>query len=97
LKNSERDSVDVWLKVRKEDVYLICPYFEAFAGMVAVRTPRPAAGEYASLKLMVSPDFLADFEKVLASLAKHLTLLIPLSIKDGEGETRSAAEGGGEV
>lgn len=74
MKNSERDSVDVWLKVRKEDVYLICPYFEAFAGMVAVRTPRPAAGEYASLKLMVSPDFLAELERVLNNLGKRIKI-----------------------
>ena len=87
------DSIDVFLKVKKEDIYIICPYFEAFAGMVAIRTPKPVEGPYAILKLMVSPDFKEDFEKLL----KCLTPLIPLSIVNGEGETLSKAKGGGEV
>jgi len=67
-----KDSVNVFLKVKKEDVYLICPFFEAFEGMAAIRTPKPAAGGFATLKLMVSPDFLADFEQVLAALGKRI-------------------------
>lgn len=67
-----RDSIDVFLKVKKEDIYLICPYFEAFEGMAAIRTPKPVAGDYATLKLMVSPDFKDDFDKLLASLKGRL-------------------------
>ena len=84
------DSINVYLKVKKEDLYAICPFFEAFEGMAAIRTPRPEAGEYATLKLMVSPDFKNDFEKVL----EHLTPFIPLSIIAGEGETPPQAERG---
>ena len=69
-----RDSLDYFLKVRKEDIFLICPFFEAFEGMAAIRTPCPEAGEYATLKLMVAPDFQANFEKVLTSLGKHVQL-----------------------
>jgi len=69
-----KDSVNVYLKVRKEDIYLICPFFEAFEGMAAIRTPKPAAGEFATLKLMVAPDFLEDFEQVLAGLKKRVTI-----------------------
>lgn len=69
-----KDSINVFLKVKKEDIYLICPFFEAFEGMAAIRTPKPAAGDYATLKLMVSPDFMADFERVLASLGKRISL-----------------------
>ncbi len=69
-----KDSINVYLKVRKEDIYLICPFFEAFEGMAAIRTPKPAAGEFATLKLMVAPDFMADFEKVLAGIEKRLNI-----------------------
>jgi HAD superfamily phosphatase (TIGR01668 family) len=60
------DSIDYFLKVNKEDIYLICPYFEAFEGMVAIRTPKPTAGPFAIIKLMVAPDFKADFEDIFA-------------------------------
>ncbi|MFC1511323.1 DUF4911 domain-containing protein [Candidatus Margulisiibacteriota bacterium] len=66
------DSTDVYLRVNKEDIYLICPYFEAFAGMVAIRTPAPEPGPQATIKLMVSPDFKDDFDKLLANLKKRL-------------------------
>jgi len=68
------DSIDIFLKVKKEDLYLICPYFEAFEGMAAIRTPRPETGEYAKLKLMVSPDFVADFENVIEILKEKIWL-----------------------
>lgn len=68
------DSLDYFLKVRKEDIYLICPFFEAFEGMAAIRTPRPEPGELATLKLMVAPDFRADFERVLEYLGKLVWL-----------------------
>ena len=66
------NSIDVFLKVRKEDIYIICPYFEAFEGMAAIRTPKPEAGEFATLKLMVSPDFKGDFEKLLGHLSRRI-------------------------
>ncbi len=69
-----KDSVNVYLKVKKEDVYIICPFFEAFEGLAAIRTPKPAAGGYATLKLMVSPDFMNDFEQVLSALGKRLSI-----------------------
>ncbi len=80
-----RDSINVFLKVKKQDIYLICPFLESFEGMAAIRTPFPEEGEYAKLKLMVSPDFLDDFEKVLESLGKRLWLenLTPPSTSSG--------------
>ena len=66
------DSINVYLRVNKEDIYIICPYFEAFAGMVSIRTPKPEEGPQATIKLMVSPDFINDFEKLLAILQKRL-------------------------
>lgn len=66
------DSINVYLKVNKEDIYIICPYFEAFEGMVAIRTPKPVTGPRATLKLMVSPDFKEDFEKLLSNLKRRI-------------------------
>lgn len=62
------DSIDLFLRVRKEDVYVICPFFESFEGLAAIRVPRPEVGALATLKLMVSPDFLDDLEKLLVGL-----------------------------
>ncbi|MEE8637503.1 MAG: DUF4911 domain-containing protein [Candidatus Margulisiibacteriota bacterium] len=66
------DSINYFLKVNKKDTYLICPYFEAFEGMVAIRTPKPVEGPQATLKLMVSPDFKEDFDKLLSSLSRRV-------------------------
>jgi hypothetical protein len=68
-----KDSVNIYLRVKKDDIYLLCPFFEAFEGMAAVRVPKPEAGPLATLKLLVAPDFLADFEQVLASAGKKVT------------------------
>ena len=68
-----KDSIDVYLRVKKTDIYIICPYFEAFEGMAAIRTPKPEPGEYATLKLMVSPDFKTDFDKLVENLKKRLS------------------------
>ncbi|MDI6732105.1 MAG: hypothetical protein QME05_06015, partial [Candidatus Margulisbacteria bacterium] len=68
------DSIDYYLKVRKEDIYLICPYFEAFEGMVAIRTPKPTDGPFASIKFMVSPDFKSDFDILIKVLQKKLDI-----------------------
>ena len=67
------DSIDYFLKIKKEDIYLICPFFEAFSGMVAIRTPKPTTGPTAILRLMVSPDFKEDFEKLLNNLKRKLS------------------------
>ena len=66
------DSINYFLKVNKEEIYIICPYFEAFEGMVAIRTPKPEEGPYATLKLMVSPNFKEDFEKLLSNLSRRI-------------------------
>jgi len=67
------DSIDCFLKVKKEDIYLVGPFFEAFEGMVAIRNPKPEEGPFATLRLMVSPDFKEAFEKILARLSRRLS------------------------
>ncbi|MFA6549157.1 MAG: hypothetical protein WCT39_04420 [Candidatus Margulisiibacteriota bacterium] len=69
-----RDSINYFIKVKKEDLYLLCPFFESFEGMAAIRIPKPAEGPHATLKLMVSPDFQADFEKLISSLARRASI-----------------------
>ncbi len=68
------DSRNIYLKVRKDDLHLICPFLESFEGLAAIRIPHPEKGEYACLKLMVSPDFAPDYDKVLAGLGKRLSI-----------------------
>jgi hypothetical protein len=69
-----KDSINVYLRVKKDDIYVLCPFFEAFEGMAAVRVPQPEAGPLATLLLMVSPDFMGDLEQVLASVGKKVTI-----------------------
>lgn len=66
------DSINVFLRVKKEDIYIICPFFEAFEGMVAIRTPKREPGPEATIKLMVSPDFEKGFEKLLSGLKRRI-------------------------
>lgn len=66
------DSINYFLRVKKEDIYLICPFFEAFEGMAAIRTPRPETGPTAIIKLMVSPHFQKDFEKLLTAISGRI-------------------------
>jgi len=68
-----KDSINVFLKVKKEDIYIICPFFEAFDGMAAIRTPKTQDGPYAILKLMVSPDFINDFNQLLKTLSQRVS------------------------
>jgi hypothetical protein len=68
------DSIDLYLRVKKEDVFIICPFLEAFEGLATIRTPRPEEGPYATLKLMVSPDFRQDYEQLLTELKKRVWL-----------------------
>jgi len=69
-----KDSINVYLRVKKDDIYVLCPFFEAFEGMAAVRVPKPEVGPLATLKLMVSPDFMGDLDQVLASIGKKVTI-----------------------
>jgi hypothetical protein len=67
-----KDSLNYYLKLNKEDLYLACPFFESFEGLIAVRIPKPAVDQLAILKLMVSPEFKTDFEKLLDGLKRSL-------------------------
>ncbi len=57
-----KDSLDYFLKVKASDIYLYAPFFESFEGMLSLRTPKPPEGEYATMHLLVSPDFKDEFE-----------------------------------
>ena len=65
-------------KTRPEDIYIICPFFEAFEGMAAIRTPKRESGPEATIKLMVSPDFKEDFDKLISNLRRRINFdLVP--------------------
>lgn len=59
------NSIDYFLKVKAADIYLYAPFFEAFEGILSLRTPVPPQGEYGTLHLMVSPDFKGEFESLI--------------------------------
>jgi len=60
------DSIDYYVPIKSADVHFWCPFFEAFEGMLVLRTPEPAKGKDISLlHMMVSPDYRTEFEKLL--------------------------------
>jgi len=61
-----KDSLDYYVPIKSEDVHFWCPFFEAFEGMLVLRTPEPAKGkEQSILHMMVSQDYKNEFEKLL--------------------------------
>ena len=64
--------IDRYFKVKKSDVSFVCNYLEAFEGMAAIRTPNPKPGEDTVLHMMVSPDFLDQFETLAGGLIKDI-------------------------
>ncbi|HTY13837.1 MAG TPA: hypothetical protein VMD02_06590 [Candidatus Omnitrophota bacterium] len=62
------DSIDYFVKVKANEIYFWCPFFEAFEGMLALRTPEPPKGEWGTLHFMVAPEYWETFEK---ELIKH--------------------------
>ncbi|MFA6431300.1 MAG: hypothetical protein WCV91_02820 [Candidatus Margulisiibacteriota bacterium] len=68
------DTINYFIRIKKEDVYVICPYLESFEGMAAIRNPAPAEGPYSILKLMVSPSFEESYNKIIDNLGKKVWL-----------------------
>lgn len=62
------NSIDYFLKVKASDIYLYAPFFEAFEGMLAFRTPAPPEGEHGILHILVSPHFKTEFEALISRL-----------------------------
>ncbi len=61
------DSVNYFIKLPKRDLAILTPFFEAFEGMLTLRTPAPRSDEFAILQMLVSPYFTDEFEKLLKS------------------------------
>ena len=59
------DSLDYFVKVPKKEIHFWCPFFEAFEGMLVLRTPEPAVGDTGILHIMVAPDYKDEFERLL--------------------------------
>ncbi len=60
-----RDSLDYYVRVKSEEIHFWCPFFEAFEGMLALRTPEPPKGDLGLLHIMVSCDFKEQFERLI--------------------------------
>lgn len=62
------NTLDYFLKVKTADVYFYAPFFEAFEGMLSLRTPNPTKEEFSTFHAMVSPDFKNEFEGLIGRL-----------------------------
>jgi hypothetical protein len=72
-----KDSIDYFIKVNKPDVAFVCSVLEAYEGMVAVRTINPdTPSPTSTLRAMVSPDFIGEFETVCKNLSRVIELNI---------------------
>jgi len=60
-----RDSIDYFIKAPKAELGMWCAYFEAFEGMLSLRTPAPPKDKWGSIHMMVSPDYRKEFERCL--------------------------------
>lgn len=60
-----KDCLEYLIKVKRSEVYLYAPLFEAYQGMLSLRTPNPTKEEYATLQFLVSPDFKSEFEALI--------------------------------
>jgi Domain of unknown function (DUF4911) len=66
--------IDHYIKVPKNEVAFISVYLEAFEGMCAVRTPNPKPGEDTILHIMLSPDFVEQYDELMAGLQKEIPM-----------------------
>jgi hypothetical protein len=62
-----RDSLDYFVKAPKAELGMWCAYFEAFEGMLSLRTPAPPKDQWGIIHMMVSPDYRKEFERCLRS------------------------------
>ncbi|OGC15434.1 hypothetical protein A3J90_04910 [candidate division WOR-1 bacterium RIFOXYC2_FULL_37_10] len=63
-----KDCKDYFIKVPKKEVVFYAPFFEAFQGMLSLRTPEPPKDDFATLHIHVSPDFTGAFEKLIKKM-----------------------------
>lgn len=66
-----KDCKNYFIKVNKKDVVFYAPFFEAFCGMLSLRTPSKPKDDYATIHILVSPDFIIDFENILKKWVKN--------------------------
>ena len=64
------ESSDLFVRVNKEDVHIICTFLESYENCTTVRTPRPEEGNFAVLQIMVSPDTKKEVKYALGQLKK---------------------------
>lgn len=62
------DTIDFYLKLKTKDLAFYCAFFDGFEGLISQRTPNPPKGDYGILRLMVSPNFVEEFKKMIKKL-----------------------------
>jgi hypothetical protein len=65
------NSIEMLLKVKKEDVHIICTFLEGFEHCASLRTPKASAGPFTTLQLMIAPDFMKEIKQALSHLKKE--------------------------
>lgn len=69
------NSVNIYLKVKKQDIAFLCSFLESFEGMLAFRTPNPDRYSDTSIvHLMVSPDYQDQFNAIMDDLKKEIPI-----------------------
>ncbi|OGC06888.1 hypothetical protein A2526_02355 [candidate division WOR-1 bacterium RIFOXYD2_FULL_36_8] len=60
-----KDCRNYFIKVPKKEVFFWAPFFEAYQGMLSLRTPEPPKNDTAIIHMHVSPDFIKDFDRLI--------------------------------
>lgn len=69
-----KNSLDLFFKIKKEDVAFATVFLEAYQYYFTFRTPEPARDGFCRLHIMVSPDFVDEFEQIMLTLAKEIVI-----------------------
>jgi hypothetical protein len=64
--------MELFIRVKKENVLDVCAFFEYFEGLTAIRTPYPEAGNLATLHILVADDFKPEFDLLLERMQKRI-------------------------
>ncbi|MCX5726623.1 MAG: hypothetical protein NT030_05550 [Candidatus Saganbacteria bacterium] len=69
------DSINIFLKIKKEETSLVTTYIDALEGVAAVRTPNPDQNsDLATLHCIVAPDCIDLFEKIIKDLSEEVRI-----------------------
>ncbi len=67
--------MNLFFKIKKQDIAFATAIIESFEGVAAVRVPNPVPkSTFSILHAAVSPNFTREFEKIIKDLSKEIEI-----------------------